>query len=133
MTFTIWGTPQPQGSSRAFVRGGKVNITSANKKLKPWRQECADTLFVQSGCMPYNGDGREAYRVSLDFYLERPPSVPRKRVMPTVKPDLDKLVRAILDAGTGILWKDDAQVVEFSRVRKCYGSPARVELSVEVI
>lgn len=61
-------------------------------------------------------------RVEIVFYLRRPPSVKvTKRAMPIVPPDIDKLVRGALDGvsqglngkvGDGILWGDDAQVIE---------------------
>jgi len=126
VSFTVFGKCEPQGSSRQF-RG---RITSANPKLKPWRQMVADTMWVENHCLPFQGTGKESYRVGLHFALERPISVPKSRTAPTVKPDLDKLVRAILDSGTGILWKDDAQVIEIV-ARKVYGSPARVIVEIE--
>jgi crossover junction endodeoxyribonuclease RusA len=49
-----------------------------------------------------------------------------------VKPDLDKVIRATCDALTGILYADDAQIVDTS-ARKHYGSPERVEISMVVL
>ena len=40
------------------------------------------------------------------------PSEKKRRAYHTVKPDLDKLVRAVKDALKHVLWKDDAQVIE---------------------
>lgn len=37
------------------------------------------------------------------------------------KPDLDKLLRAVCDAGTGILWTEDSRIVDVS-MRKEYAS-----------
>lgn len=130
MKFTIYGKPEPQGSTRSFLRGGKIATTSANKNLKPWRQQVSETLFVESGCQPYSGTGKEAVTMRIKFFLKKPPSVPKKREHPTVKPDLDKLVRAILDAGTGVCYRDDAQVCQIV-TEKHYGDPERVEIEVE--
>jgi hypothetical protein len=47
--------------------------------------------------------------------------------MPAVKPDLDKCIRALNDALTGILWVDDGQVVGVS-AKKLYGLPERTEV-----
>jgi Holliday junction resolvase RusA-like endonuclease len=59
--------------------------------------------------------------LTMTFTLVRPPSVSAKRrPQPTVKPDLSKLYRAAEDAMTGIVFVDDAQVVE-ATVRKVYG------------
>lgn len=40
-------------------------------------------------------------------------------VYPCSKPDVDKLARTVLDALTGIIWRDDAQVVSLE-IRKFY-------------
>lgn len=62
---------------------------------------------ANSDCQPFSG------AVSLDvmFFMPRPKTV--KRELPTVPPDLDKLIRAINDSATdaGII-QDDSQVVE---------------------
>lgn len=39
-----------------------------------------------------------------------------------VKPDADNVCKSILDAGNGILWADDSQVMSL-RVTKAYGEP----------
>ena len=66
----------------------------------------------------------------MDFYLPRPSSVSlKKRALPIVPPDLDKLLRSTLDGigqgvetgkvGDGMTWGDDSQVVEIF-ARKYY-------------
>ena len=46
------------------------------------------------------------------FYLDRPSSVSTvKRPYPTVPPDLDKLIRGVGDALTGVVYDDDSQVI----------------------
>lgn len=131
ITFTVFGTPRPQGSTRAFVPKGwsRPIITSDNPKLKPWRQQIAGAA-VALNIQPFERD--VALAMSLSFYFEKPPSA-KKRIYPTVKPDSDKLIRAILDSLTGILYADDAQVVRFNRIEKLYGQPERVEIQVEAI
>ena len=56
--------------------------------------------------------------VTLVFQLVRPKS--SKRKYPSVKPDLDNFLKAVLDSGNGIFWKDDAQVVSL-KASKQYG------------
>jgi Holliday junction resolvase RusA-like endonuclease len=51
---------------------------------------------------------------------------------PTTKPDSLKLARGAEDSLTGIIYRDDAQVIDLN-VKKRYGSPARVEIEVEPI
>ena len=40
MTFTVWGIPQPKGSTRAFNIPGRrfPVVTSDNPKLKAWEK-----------------------------------------------------------------------------------------------
>ncbi len=46
------------------------------------------------------------------FYLDRPSSISKtQRPQPTVAPDLDKLVRGVGDALTGVVYDDDSQVI----------------------
>ncbi len=47
-----------------------------------------------------------------------------------MKPDATKLVRALEDALTRIVWKDDAQVVT-QVVHKRFGEPERAEVYVD--
>jgi crossover junction endodeoxyribonuclease RusA len=50
--------------------------------------------------------------VEIDFTLPRPKSARGPNQYPAKRPDLDKLVRAVLDALTdGGAWADDGQVV----------------------
>ena len=49
-----------------------------------------------------------------------------------MRPDATKLVRAVEDALTGLVWRDDAQVV-IQTVRKRYGHPERAEIFVQEI
>jgi crossover junction endodeoxyribonuclease RusA len=129
VSFTVYGKPEPQGSIRAFMVGGKPRLTSDNAKLKPWRQQVALSAIAEG--MQKIGK-HEPVRLFVDFYLERPTSAPKSRICPAVKPDLDKLLRAVKDALKGIAWEDDVQVV-CVQATKQYGSPARTEITVRAI
>jgi Holliday junction resolvase RusA-like endonuclease len=50
----------------------------------------------------------------------------------TTKPDVDKLMRAVFDALSGVVFEDDAQVVEGS-FKKAFGSPARMDVRIETL
>ena len=53
-------------------------------------------------------------RCRLKFLLPRPKTVVRQRPTGRFDGDIDKHVRSVLDALTGIAYKDDSQVVEVS-------------------
>lgn len=119
--FPIWipGTPVPQGS-KATTKTGVMY--EANPRLRPWRQTMTAHLTAWTGTWfgawePYDGP----LLVDVTFYLPKPKR-PRF-AMPAVKPDADKLARALGDALTeaGII-KDDARITSW-RIRKRYGTP----------
>ena len=139
--FVVYAKPQPQGSMKGFVLPGKWGakpraiLTSANPKMKPYRQELTLTAMsavAEAGFECPLAPKHVPISLVIDFYLERPKSIPKRRSQIVVKPDLDKLIRSTTDAMTGILYQDDAQIIEFS-VRKHYGVPERAEISACVI
>lgn len=133
--FVCFCHPEPQGSARGFPiqrQNGKmgVSITSDNRKLKPFRQAIAQTAMLAIDTRPFAAK-HIPVRMEIDFYFQKPASAPKKRLFPVVKPDADKLARSIFDALTGIVFADDAQVID-CRVRKHYGTPERIEISAEI-
>ena len=104
--FWAGGVPVPQGSHAVGRWGG---IYDSNKALEPWRA-------TVTGGAEYALAGRDGFPkaaevfVLLDFYMPRGTTVKRRR--PTVKPDIDKCIRAIFDSLTAAkVWADDGQVV----------------------
>lgn len=127
IAFTVYGTPIPKGSTRAFYvkKLGRAVITAANSKTKPWAQMITATALSERPEQPLEG----AIALRLAFYLPRPVSLPKKARMAIKKPDLDKLSRTVKDALTGVIWKDDSQVVQLLATKE-YGVP-RVEIEVQ--
>lgn len=135
LQFEVPGIPQPQGSTRSFARGGKVITTSDNPKLRPWRDAVcwhARAALVAAPRAGWTGPFEGPVTVSAIFYLPRPAghfgtgrnagqvraSAPP---FPAGKPDLDKLIRGVLDAlSEAGVWRDDAQVVSFGDIGKRY-------------
>ena len=92
LEITVEGSPVPQGS---FRHVGNGRIISANPKLNAWRQTIADQVTEKTLVRLIDG----SCTVQLVFTLPRPKSVSKsRRDRPTTKPDLDKLIRATLDA-----------------------------------
>ena len=119
--FTVYGVPQPKGSTKAFVPKGwtRAIVTSTTKGLKGWEQQIAAAAnAVASGVLlegPLN--------VTIDFRLPRPTSLPKRVRQHTRRPDLDKIVRGACDALTQVIWKDDSQIVVLSVTKKyCIGA-----------
>ena len=121
LAFRVPGDPRPQGSKRVLPHpstGRALLVESAGPALKAWRGVV--TLLVRKaiGGRPFSG----AVAVMLVFHLRPPREIPRGRVAPTVRPDVDKLARAALDGLTAAgVWGDDAQVVHLT-ARKVYAA-----------
>lgn len=106
---TCYGQPIPQGSKSVAVRGGKAVMFDDNPALEKWRNDMAIRFTaIRNGAPTIVGP----VRVVAAFAVRRPPSIPRNREHPAVKPDLDKLVRALFDSlSTAQVWTDDSRVI----------------------
>lgn len=124
MTVTVldcWaaGTAVQQGS-KTMIRDGQGHGVGmredAATRLGPWRDNVrrvaeAERLLAEPADYPV--------RVDLKFYFARPKSRGRA-TWHSVKPDPDKLARAVLDALTDArVLRDDSRVADL-RVRKRY-------------
>lgn len=90
-----------------------------SKAVAPWRTSVAWHAAQVYRRQPCTGP----VRVVLDFVMPRPTSAPKRSTPFAVKrPDADKLTRAIFDALSEIVWKDDSQVVDV-HVRKRIAGP----------
>jgi len=113
--------PATAGSKRAFhsKKTGKTWVTDDCTRGKEWRATVRAAAEQQRIT-------RELYTrplmLHVQFWLQRPKShyrtgkfadqlKPSAPEWPTKKPDTTKLLRAIEDALTGVLWVDDAQIV----------------------
>lgn len=126
--FTVYGRPMPQGSKKHVGRG--IMVESC-KGLKPWRQEISGAAMeATSGLVRPVFAQHVPLEITLRFFFTRPKSVSvKKRPSMTTKPDGSKLLRAVEDSLTGVVFHDDAQLIEF-HIRKMYGGPERVEIEV---
>lgn len=110
----VLGTPVPQGSAKAFVVG-KVKphavVTHDNDDTMPWRDSIRAHARKQVG--PTIEYPRPVgVHVVTEFVMPRRASAPKHSTPKhTRKPDLDKLLRAVGDALTGVVYEDDSQIV----------------------
>jgi Holliday junction resolvase RusA-like endonuclease len=140
ISFTVFGAPAPAGSKRGFYnpKARRVIVTDDSKRSRPWKAQVSDAAAeAMGGAALLEG----ALRLELAFFVVRPKghfgtgrnagsirgAAP---AYPAVKPDLLKLARAVEDALSGIVYRDDAQIV-VETLTKHDGEPARVEVRVE--
>lgn len=136
ITIYATGKPYPQGSKDAHVIHAKgqrpraVLVDKHSDELKAWRTEVAtQARNVMVGAEPLTGP----VCFSAAFYIKRPKAHYRTGRFAALlrddaplycatKPDVDKLVRAILDALTGVVYADDSQVVALGDTTKLYAN-----------
>ncbi len=136
LVFFVPGLPKTAGSKRAFYRPGMKFpvIVDDCAKGKDWRADVK--AFAMAA---FSGELLEGpLKVTLHFLLPRPQAHRRangdlKDTAPkwhTKKPDALKMARAVEDALTGIIWRDDAQIAQ-EHLTKAYddkpGCLVRVE------
>jgi Holliday junction resolvase RusA-like endonuclease len=125
LTFTVYGVAQSMGSKRAFVPKGwnRPIITDTNRNLKQWQLLVADGASQAIASTPTPWTMLEGgVRLTVAFHLPRPKSLKKSVTAHTKAIDLDKAVRAVGDALTRIVYRDDAQVCELVAA-KCYAAP----------
>lgn len=108
--------PVAKGRPR-LARGGFVYTP---KETRIFERKVSEYLRLKYWGTPLTGP----VFFSINFYLTKPKSVKRK--YPSVRPDADNFIKALLDACNGILFKDDAQIVVLNAA-KIYGEP-RIEI-----
>lgn len=133
IVFYAEGVPAPQGS-KTHVGGGR--LIESSRQVGPWRDAVrraaveamasrppieGPVYLVQVFALPrpksHYGTGRNSGRVKRGA-PSRPP----------VRPDLDKLARAVGDALTGVCYRDDAQVVNLCAAKYYVTSSGRLSV-----
>ena len=141
ISFKITGRPVPQGSMTASYNR-KLGVAHvhhvAGTALALWRaelREAAKAAGAEKILLPLF--------VTIHFGILRPKAQTElrhgKRVVkmeyyytrPAQQPDIDKLVRAVLDALTGVCYEDDAQVVMLLATKQ-YAEETLIEITDEI-
>jgi Holliday junction resolvase RusA-like endonuclease len=132
VSFQVFGIPKPKGSARGFavMKAGKARaivVADNSKALKSWEGAVRTAAQDVVGQEYFT----EAVTLAIDFWFGRPKSVSAKRrPYLTTKPDLSKLVRSAEDALTGVLFRDDSQVVEIHATKRYVDGPAGARITV---
>lgn len=110
--FTVEGTPAPGGSKDAFpFKRSDGSLGVRVKDAAPRNAEWRESVAVQASAAmeardPFDGP------IVVQAYFRLPMPKRPKSDRHIVRPDATKLWRAVEDALTGIVWHDDAQIVQ---------------------
>ena len=133
ITFIVPGKPVGKGRPRAAARGKHITLYTPQKTATYESTVALAADQAMAGKPLITGP----VETLMTIVLPVPVSWSKRKqadalagvVMPTSKPDMDNVVKAIFDAINGIVWTDDVQVVGL-RVRKVYGTVPRVQVTV---
>jgi len=124
VSFSVTGNPASQGS-HAIMQGRIVQVNSS--KHKAWRKAIAEAATES---LPDNWNLiDEPCELVVNFYMPKPKTVTRP--LPSVSPDLDKLIRAVGDSLTGTVITDDSRIVRIS-ARKLYAEGIQPGATISV-
>lgn len=131
MKHVIIGKPQAQERPRFAYVQGKARVYDPQKS-RDAKQKIRDH-FAGKGIIP----SEKPLRVIIDIYVPIPKSYTKKQreaiasgiLKPTKKPDVSNYVKLIEDGCNGILYRDDAQIIDL-RAKKHYSDTPRIEIEI---
>ena len=113
-TLVLHVAPLPKERPRAVMVGGHARIYTP-RKTADYEKKIAAAWKTEHGAEPM--EGPLAVRIVLG--MPSPKSTTKakrqdmldRKIRPTVKPDLDNLDKAVMDALNKVAYKDDSQIV----------------------
>lgn len=137
INFSIPGNPQGKERPRATrTADGRMTVYTPEKtRLYEKLVKC---MFMQTG---YTMIPKHMYiQCSIIAFFSPAQSTSKKRldkmlsgeIIPTKKPDLDNIAKAVLDALNGVAFYDDSQVVDLE-ISKRYAAAPRVDVELVCI
>lgn len=128
--YTLHLEPKPQSRPR-FGR----NRAYEDGKMTQWKRNCVSQLRLMNPRIIEKG----AIFVAMTFYIYPPKRIAemkKKRlelesetIYVDKRPDIDNYIKAVLDCGNEILFKDDGQVAALSS-QKLYSLNPRIEIEI---
>lgn len=126
--------PQQQERPRATGRGRFIRVYDPPKTAKFKRELKQLAKSKMQGKNKFDS----AISVTIRFFRKVQKSISKKEharrtkghVRPIVKPDLDNYIKSTLDALNGVIWTDDATIVELN-TSKWYADDPRIEIEVK--
>lgn len=130
VTFTISKAPVPKARPR-YYNGHAVTPEKTRAYEAAVRRS-----YLSKGFPVFKG----AISIDIVFYMPIPESKPKKvkeemlklKVRPDKKPDIDNLIKAILDGLNKVAWKDDSQIVAIRAV-EYYSDTPRTEIGIKEV
>lgn len=143
----IPGEPIALARPRAFIRGNGIGFYDSQsrdkRQVSDWMERslraCFDSENKEIVIDASNLSCAESIHVKAVFTLPVPRNRNRSEInailwglaKPNTKPDLDNYIKFYLDAGNGILWRDDCVITSIT-AKKRYGDQPRTVIDIMI-
>lgn len=136
VAFVIPGTPVGKGRPKFARRGNFVTTYTPEKTASYENLVKVKAEEAMQGRQLFEG----AVAVEIALFVTPPASWSQKKqrealagtVFPTSKPDVDNVLKGIMDALNEIVFKDDKQAVDVTVIKR-YADTARAVVKVEAL
>ena len=134
--FIMQGDPVPKGRPRFRICGGHV-MTFTPPKTKDFEKSLAMAYAAENHIM---FDKELPLDVYIEFGMPIPKGTSKKHAAMMAggqekhikRPDIDNLVKSVLDALNGVAWEDDSQIISIS-AHKHYAETPFVAIGIKVL
>ena len=138
MRFKLSGAPCAQGRPRFTARGGRIRAYDPAKS-RVYKARAALTAKAAAEKAGWEPNTESPVSVKISVVLAIPKSFSRVKrrqaleglIRPAKKPDLDNIYKCVTDAMSGVIYKDDRQIVK-AEMEKRYGAEDEAGVYVTV-
>ncbi len=137
MKFSIEGEPVGKARPRVYHTNGVTRAVTPEKtkeyerqaKIAYWGEYGHRMLYLTE---PLSVEIIAEYNIPQSASKKKRAAMLAGEICPTKKPDIDNVVKSILDALNGVAYSDDKQVVRLTAVKRYAEAPKTTVLIKEV-
>jgi Holliday junction resolvase RusA-like endonuclease len=118
---TAWARP------RAVVQNGRARFFTSSRARGA--VVAIRLVLMQGAARMY--PAKTPLTMRAVFRVRRPLSARRGEIYPATRPDIDAYIKLLMDAGTGVLWQDDAAIAHIDAT-KTYDMTGGTSIRLEV-
>ncbi|KMY60124.1 hypothetical protein AA906_07035 [Geobacillus stearothermophilus] len=131
--FIVYGEPVAQGRPRATTVNGRVRMYDPKKSrdfkhyLKLAASKHRPEQLIEG---PISLEVKVYKPILKSFSKKKKAAAEAGQLRPISKPDVSNYLKLIEDALTGVIWKDDSQIIDCS-ISKYYSETPRTEIQIK--
>lgn len=127
IAFNVPGAPQGKGRGRIIKMGKRLGIKTPEKTVAYEQLIAASAAEVMRDRPLYQGPVICALTINVPIPASWSKAKRQRAAtgveFPTATPDADNIIKAIFDGMNGVVWRDDAQVIGLSAIKRYSEQP----------